>query len=798
VSIFICWVLFPTLFCLLSLGCGLLVQWASGGALRGVLLLPVGYATIVAASQVTTFFSATTFLATPLVVAIAVAGLALGVRDLRPATCDLGAATAALGVFLTYAAPVVLSGSATFLGYTLLGDTSIHFTLIDWVMKHGFHTVPAGPPSSTHAALFSYLYTSYPLGAHTALGAVRPLVGQDVAWVFQPYIALLAAFSSLSIYAVMERAISPRWLLALAAFLAAQTGLVYAYALEASIKEIATICVVPLLVAVGADFVTRRGGLRAVIPLAVVTAAGLGILNASILLWLGPILLAVLVGLLASRGFHTWRTAAIEAGVFAVVAAALSFPSLWVVNKFITSTTNTFTVGATSGATQLGNLLGPLSKWQVFGIWPTGDFRLALSNHIALSYALIGLEIAGVVLGLVWALRTSSFWPLVFIAASVIGWAYVTARSTPWGDAKALMILSPAVIAAAMMGPASLWRAARRPEALLIAAAITGGVLWTNALAYHDADLAPRGRLAELGRIGNRFAGQGPTLYPEFEEFAKHFLHRTDPSGPDESWQDPPAATLAGGGPPPYAVSTDIDQLAPAYVQRFRTLVLRRSGAASRPPSNYRLAYTGRFYTVWQKAAPSSTIVQHAPLGGAVQPGARPACKALRAFASAGGTRLAYVEVPELPAMSPVDLPHSRFWAPDGADPTVLTPYGAGTVTGSVTVAAASRYAIWVQGSFNRRIRVLVDGRAVGQVPLGLNPRHTYSLAGNVDLQPGSHTVELVRPSGSLRPGDGARNNLLGPVVFDPASDARAVSQLPAARWRELCGKTLDWVEAVR
>ncbi|HEY1596934.1 MAG TPA: hypothetical protein VGF74_16170, partial [Thermoleophilaceae bacterium] len=345
-SIFVCWVLFPLLFCLLALGCGLLVQRVSGAPIRGVLLLPVGYATIVVASQVTTFFKATTVLATPLVIALAVAGLALGARALWPMTYDPWPWLSGVAVFAVYAAPVVLTGTATFLGYTLLGDTSIHFTLIDWVMKHGFHSVPSGPPSSTHAALASYLSTAYPLGAHTALGAVRPLVGEDVAWVFQPYLALLAVFTALSIYAVLSWAIAQRWLLALAAFLAAQPALMYAYALEGSVKEMATVCMIAMLVAVGADYVARRGGVRAVIPLAVTTAAGIGVLNASILPWLGPILLAVLGGLLFVRGFHTWRAALLEAGAFAVLAAALSFPSLWVVSNFISDTTSTLTAGS--------------------------------------------------------------------------------------------------------------------------------------------------------------------------------------------------------------------------------------------------------------------------------------------------------------------------------------------------------------------------------------------------------------------------------------------------------------------
>src|SRR5439155_16001458 len=109
---------------------------------------------------------------------------------------------------------------ATFLGYTLLGDTSIHFSLIDWVMNHGHSAVPQGPPSSYHAALASYIATAYPLGAHTALGALRPLVGQDVAWLFQPYIALLATLIALCIYEILRRAIEQCWLRALGAFAA--------------------------------------------------------------------------------------------------------------------------------------------------------------------------------------------------------------------------------------------------------------------------------------------------------------------------------------------------------------------------------------------------------------------------------------------------------------------------------------------------------------------------------------------------------------------------------------------------
>jgi len=793
VSIFICWVLFPLVFCLLALGCGLFVRVVSGATFPGVLLLPVGYATIVVASQLTTFFKPTTVLTTPIVVILAIAGLATGAKALWAMGYGLWAWLSGVAVFAAYAAPVVLTGSATFLGYTLLGDTSIHFTLIDWVMKHGFHAAPSLPPSSTHAALASYLGTAYPLGAHTALGAVRPLVGQDVAWVFQPYLALLGVFTSLAIYAIVERAIEQRWLVALTAFLAAQPGLVYAYFLEGSVKEMATIALIPLLVAVGAEYVARRDSLRAVIPLAVTTGAAIAVLNVSILPWLGPILLAVLIGALYLRGPH--RTAGDAVG-FAVLAALLTIPSLWVVSKFVHSANSTFS----SSGSDLGNLFHPLKAWQAFGIWPTGDFRQLLVDHTTLVYALIAVEIAAVLIGLLWTVRRRNAWPLVFVGVSLVGWAYVTARSNTWGDAKALMIVSPAIIAAAMLGVAALWQR-QRAVALVVAGLITFGVLWTNVLAYHGADVAPRARLAELGKIGDRFAGQGPALYTEFEEFSKHFLRRVNPTGTNESWQDKPHATYANGAGTAFGFSSDVDQLAQPYLQRFRILVLRRSGSAPRPPANYKLVFQGHYYEVWQRTK-APTLLAHLALGTRVQPGDVPPCSELRDLSRRGGTRLAYVERPLLPELDAIKAQHPGIWRTDVADQNVLVVHGAGTLSGPITVTEPSRYTVWVQGTFSRGFVVRVDGRRVGVVKNELNPRGQYVPAGTIALTPGQHTLTLTHAAhslgGLLRAGDGGDTRLLGPTVLDPASDTRVVRQIPSSRWHDLCGKRLDWAEAIR
>jgi hypothetical protein len=397
------------------------------------------------------------------------------------------------------------------------------------------------------------------------------------------------------------------------------------------------------------------------------------------------------------------------------------------------------------------------------------------------------------VLGALAALRYSRGWPLVLAVSSLIGWAYITARGSPWSDAKALMIASPAVVVVAMLGVASLWELGRRIEGVALAAVIAAGILWTNALAYHDADLAPRSRLNELASIGSRFAGQGPSLYPEAEEFAKHFLRAADPSGSSEAWQDNPRGTLANGGAPSFGFSSDIDQLALPYVEHFRTLVLRQSGSTSRPPSNYRLVYNTPHYGVWQRTP--GTVRSHLALGDPVQPAAPAPCQALKSLSTVAG-RLAFVERPELPVLLPTHAQHPRGWAQVGPEPLSLLPLSPGTVSGRVAVSTPGRYTVWLQGSFSRGFEVSVDGKPAGKVSHALNPRGDYESTGTVQLAAGSHEIRLVRPKGNLAPGNGAAE-LLGPVVLSPATESLAVHTLPANSWRELCGRRLDWVEAL-
>ncbi|MGH2716167.1 MAG: hypothetical protein ACRDM7_20235, partial [Thermoleophilaceae bacterium] len=197
------WLLFPALLALLSLGWGLLVEWLSRARLAGALVLPLGLAAIIVATRAAMSLDITAELGTPVAVAGAIAGFVLGRRRLRTQQLDRWAALAAVVVFLVFTAPIVLSGSATFAGYTILGDTAVHFVLVDHIATHG--TDLAGlRPSGYRATLEAYFASGYPLGAHAALGAVRPLAFLDVAWAFQPFLAFVAAMLALTLVGLLR------------------------------------------------------------------------------------------------------------------------------------------------------------------------------------------------------------------------------------------------------------------------------------------------------------------------------------------------------------------------------------------------------------------------------------------------------------------------------------------------------------------------------------------------------------------------------------------------------------------
>ena len=192
----VAWLAFPVVLGLLCFGCGLLLEEVTRRRLPVLLLMPMGFALVIVLVQLATISDATAELGVPAVVAAAAAGFGLSYPWGR---IDPWAVLAPLLAYVVYAAPVVLSGDPTFTGYIKLDDTATWFALTDRVMEHG-RSLDGLAPSSYEATLAFNLADGYPIGAFLPLGVGRALVGQDVAWVFQPYLAFAAAMLAAALY----------------------------------------------------------------------------------------------------------------------------------------------------------------------------------------------------------------------------------------------------------------------------------------------------------------------------------------------------------------------------------------------------------------------------------------------------------------------------------------------------------------------------------------------------------------------------------------------------------------------
>jgi hypothetical protein len=763
------WVLFPLVLALVSLGCGLLLERVAGVRLPGAVVPAAGFAVVVVAVHFTTSSDTTAELSVPLVVALAILGIALS-PPWRRGAVDGWATATAVGVYAVFAAPVVLSGEATFAGYIKLDDTATWLAITDRIMEHG-RNLGGLPQSSYEATLAFNLPGGYPIGAFFGLGIGHALTGEDSAWLFQPYMAFLAAMLATTLYALVTPILRSRHLRALAVFVSSQAALLYAYTLWGGVKEIAAACMLGLIAATAAPAIDRDRTARAVLPLAVASAATLAVLSFGGVIWLGPLLLMALVLTARAHGLHV---AAKRALAFLAAGAVLALPSLLKAKQFLDPNSGTLT-----NTTDLGNLVKPLDWMQFFGIWPTGDFRVA-PHSIDATHLLIGVVVAAGLLGLVvaWRRRAGGF--LIYTCGATVGCFVVVAFGSPWIDAKALATASPVFVLAGLAAAGAVFESGRRIEGLLIAAAIAGGVLWSNALAYEDVTLAPHDRFAQLEDIGQRFAGQGPALMTDYEPYGvRHFLRRLDPEGASE-------------------LRRRLVML--PSLMAYRTLVLRKSPLESRPPLPFKLVRQYRYYDVWQRPEGPFPVAEHLPLGDSLHPSAPARCADVVRLAREAGARgrLAVATRSRDPIV--IDLSSATrptAWQPTAGVAGAVTPGTPGSAQTLVHVPATGRYGIWVGGAFRRELDVLVDGKVVSAQRHQLSHSGQYLPLGETELTAGVHRVRLRYGDEDVHPGSGDPPFYLGPLVLATpgGSSVRFVSPRDA---RSLCDKRLDWVDALR
>ena len=763
------WLLFPALLGVLACGWGLLVERLSGERISGPLALPLGLAALIAVSRLSFELGLGTLVATPLAVVVAIAGFVLGHRR----GIDRWAAGCAVAVFIAVSAPVLLSGQPTFAGYGVLGDTAVQFALTDALADRD--DVEALPASTYRQTVLNYRDADYPVGTHAVLGAVRPLTGMDVSELYQPFLSFMLAMLALCLYGLLAGAITRPPLRALAAFLASQPALVYAFALQGSIKELATLMLVPLLVGVvmalarKAEDGRRRPSPRAreLLPIAIVAGAMFAAVGPAAAAWIGPALLVALV-LVALRAPGGPRSVLVPAGAFLAVLAILAIPAVAALGGGLKVQSTVLT-----SQEELGNLLTPLDVFQVVGVWLTGDYRLQPPGADVLSADGLTLMIIGVALllavaGVAEGVRRRLAAPVFYLAIALFVLVAVAVKGSPWADAKALVIASPAVVVAVALGVQSLVDRGQILVGALGGLAVAAGILLSNAYAYHDVSLAPHDRLDELAGVGDRLAGRGPTLFTEFEEYARHFAREAEPVGASET-------AVAGLQPPGlrkhsvrFGFPTDLDSLRVRGVERFPSIVVRRSPVRSRPPAGVPPHLGGPLLRDLEATAGEPPGV------GTPAAGQRPERRGRaglpgRGAAGAAGTdgrgELVAATATERAILALPQRPAPLAWTRRQDDPTLLTTLGAGRVGGPITV---------------------VRGRQAGSVAPGLVRARPCAYASTAGRPASWRTSWPSRPTGSgsgrstwTRGGTGSRSRAAA-VRWRPRA---ATETARSARW---------------
>jgi hypothetical protein len=797
------WIWAPLVLCAVCGGLGLLVEAATRMRLPGALIIPIGLGLGILYADTVYRVGATTAFALPVLLVLAIAGYGLQrhtiVERLRPGA----AALAGLATYILYLAPVALSGSWTWAGYNYTNDPANTMTTTAWIMGNGF-AQPAAESSTSAVVAGGFIDQGYPLGAHLLLGTIRSLTGVPLMAIYQPFIAFVAATVAIAFVELARRVGLRPLAAAAAAFVASGADLLYVYGQLGGLKEIATASLLAVATGVAAQRPPHEWTWSTAAAVAVPLAALVPVLSAGGVAYAGFFGLFVIAIVLVARRFS--RPAARQsprrlAGIALVGGAlflALSAPSLADAVRFGN------TVNDQLSGSVLGQLLRPLPLEQVGGIWWADDWRLPVADglHWDVNRIALALVFVFAAAGIAWTLRRRGWPALAGLVAVVAAVLVLGPRTSPYGESKLYVILSPFLLLAAGIGVWALFTRIRL-AGLAVGAFLAAGVLYSDAIAYRDVRLAPIARMEAMEDMARATKGQGLVLHAEWEEWAKYFYRDSRVDSAGEVWFGPHPWELREGFAQ-VAIHYDLDAAQLWYIESFPAIVTRRAPDESRPPANFRLAHENRYYQLWVRDSRSrawlrhakTEVVDHLPLQGTMTSEATPRCSTLMRFARRAkpGQQLVAAVAPDNVAFDPVRAAdRSLGWPPAQDVKDTIVPGTPGGASGNELVPGG-RYRVWLYGTSGRRIDAFVDGRRVGSFTQVNSPGQWNDVA-VVSLARGRHQLRIERPGGSLAPGD-AYAGRIGPLVLQPLAPERLERVRPDEA-RTLCGRALDWVEIV-
>ncbi len=560
----------------------------------------------------------------------------------------IGAIVVVIGAALVVAIPFATSGRVGILGQGLVNDDmASHLLFTEWISSH------AGPTPDL-------IKGGYPLGPHAIVAATSKVSGASLIEGFAGLTGAIAVLLALTAYGALGGIRG--WLRVPAAVLAATPYLAAAYLAQGAFKE-------PLLALALLGFTLGLPTLRAVwslrgdsngyhpgtkgaIPLGMIAAGtiynysfpGLAWLLGAALVWMLVIAIrerdaaASFVAGLRLRERLRGARGAIWLGIAIPVIAAL--PEIFRLASF--SNFKAFSPSGTGPTVGFGNLRQPLNPLEVFGVWPSGEFRITPANSTTPEVAFY----LGALLALVafaWGLgralsRRESALPSALLAATLLYLASL-ALGTPYTQAKALAIAAPLIMLVALRGllsadalpgeegdvpaggvvrwPPALLRPVSGFAVPLLVLAFAAAAAFSTLLPLRQSAVGPDYHLQEMLRMRPIVDGQN-VLFLGRDNFVSWELIGSEVYAPITNHYDVEEVH-------PLYRATDLnakfdwDNVPPFVMNKFKWVVTTSAAMQSDPPAGFTARLRTGDFILWHRDIP---VGQRRTLYEPVNPGA--------------------------------------------------------------------------------------------------------------------------------------------------------------------------------
>ena len=516
---------------------------------------------------------------------------------------------AALPVAALVLVPFLAAGHGGILGASFNNDMAAHMSIAEGFLSGDIAGI--APPD-------------YPIGPHAIVALIAEGLGARVDRAFAGWSMALPILSAWTALALARRG---SWLgQMITATVVGMPFLVAAYYGQGAFKEVLQAGLVLATALYFSGYGPSLGRGRWV-PLALLLGGILSVYSVAGLVW--PLAFGALwLIIVAARRVRRHGTEGItdlivrqlpSIGIGLAVLTVSVAPELPRIVRFLT-----LDQASNIAKDDIGNLAGPLPVWEAFGVWNTPDFRLPASPPFT-GGMWTAFVLALVLIGAVWAIRRGRWMLPLAAAASLFIWAVSNHSQSPYVAAKALVILSPLLLAVAVLPfveqkfrrPRSWSSLIRVPSGQPFSLALAAILIVTLFLRIGNSDgqalrassVGPTDHLEELRELRSMLDGE-PTLFLGNDDFIRWELSGVPVHAPVVGLEELPIRPQKDWS---YGEAHDFDSVAAATLNSYEWIITTRDPAGSAPPAGVSLVRATPDFLLWRRertVAPRSILAE--------------------------------------------------------------------------------------------------------------------------------------------------------------------------------------------